>query len=65
MGNIQKAWEEIRKAVELMPEDPIIWEHYGDIARELGFMEEARRGYRSSLEIKPENPEVRQKLEAL
>jgi len=64
-GSLAKAWEEMQKAVEKAPDDPIIWEHYGDIARALEDKDKAREGYRKSLEIKPGNTDVEQKLKAL
>ena len=60
------AWGEIRRAVELADSDPVIWEHYGDIARALGLTAEARKGYSRSLELGGENAEaVRAKLNEL
>jgi len=64
-GSPAEAWEEMQKAVEKAPDDPIIWEHYGDIARALEDKDKAREGYRKSLEIKPGNTDVEQKLKAL
>ncbi len=58
MGKLHQAWEEIRKAVAHLDDDPIIWEHYGDIARALGLREEALKGYQKSLESGPENPDL-------
>lgn len=66
MGRLPEAWEEIQQAVKLADSDPIIWEHYGDIAASLGNIQEARTGYEKSLTLNPEDPEaVRRKLEAL
>lgn len=68
MGNFEKAWELIQEAVELADGDPVIWEHYGDIARELGKPDEAREAYRKSLEqLKKEadKTRLRNKLETL
>jgi tetratricopeptide (TPR) repeat protein len=60
------AWQEIKRAVELTDTDPVIWEHYGDIARSLKLMAEARKGYQRSLELKGDNAAaVRSKLDAL
>jgi len=65
-GEHQKAMVEIRKAVAMQPEDPTIWEHYGDIARALGKAKEARTGYRNALKQGSRHPErVKQKLEDL
>ncbi|EPR34911.1 Tetratricopeptide repeat-containing protein [Alkalidesulfovibrio alkalitolerans DSM 16529] len=65
-GDLAKAWDAILLAVEKTPEDPTIWEHYGDIARAKGRVESARRGYRKALEFGHKKPdEVRAKLDAL
>lgn len=64
-GENERAWEEIRRAVERVADDPVVWEHYGDIAAALGLMPKAREGYRNSLELNPDNPSVRAKLDRL
>lgn len=64
-GEFAQAWEEIRRAVERVADDPIIWEHYGDVAKAAGRLDKAREGYRNSLEIDPDNESARGKLEAL
>jgi len=65
-GKVQKAWQEIRRAVRLVDDDPVIWEHYGDISRALGLRGEARKGYARSLEHGGDNADaVRAKLNAL
>ena len=65
-GKNKKAWREIRRAVQLVDSDPVIWEHYGDIARAMGFISEARKGYANSLELEGDNAQqVRTKLNAL
>lgn len=66
VGHNRQAWESIQAAVELVDDDPVIWEHYGDIARALNRMDQARQGYRRSLEFEPEHPQrLRSKLKAL
>lgn len=65
MGRLEQAWDEINKAVDMVQTDPVIWEHYGDIAGALGKKAQARKGYLKSLEIKPDNQAVQLKLEAL
>ncbi len=51
-----EAWEIISKVVTMsQPRDPVIWEHYGDIAKALGKKIEARKGYENALELKPNN----------
>ncbi len=63
---IRQAWQEIKRAVRFAPEDPVIWEHYGDIATAMHFLGEARKGYAKAVEIQGDNLEsVRTKLNAL
>ena len=64
-GSLQDAWREVRRAVDMVEEEPTIWEHYGDIAAALGLADEARRGYRKCLELTPGDAEVEAKLDAL
>lgn len=65
-GKNRLAWQQIRRAVELVDSDPVIWEHYGDIARALKLLSEAREGYGKALELEGDNAEeVRVKLNSL
>ncbi|WP_176631816.1 tetratricopeptide repeat protein [Desulfolutivibrio sulfoxidireducens] len=65
-GEREKAWEVIRRAVAHPVADPVIWEHYGDIAASLGKKSEAAEGYRKALSGKPDNAdELRRKKDAL
>lgn len=65
-GKNRLAWQEIRRAVQLVESDPVIWEHYGDIARALKLFSEARKGYEKALELEGDNVEdVRTKLNSL
>ncbi|NLW82584.1 MAG: tetratricopeptide repeat protein, partial [Desulfovibrionales bacterium] len=57
-GRTRLAWQEIKQAVNFVDNDPIIWEHYGDIARALGFNGEAHKGYTKALELQGENAEA-------
>lgn len=50
-GRIQKAWEKISLAVDLVGEDPVIWMHYGDIAMAVKNWKEAVSGYKKALEL--------------
>ncbi|MBQ7606477.1 MAG: tetratricopeptide repeat protein [Desulfovibrionaceae bacterium] len=63
-GRQNDALREIRRAVKLASKlDPAIWEHYGDIARRAGLVEESRDAYTKALEMEPENAEeLRQKI---
>jgi len=63
-GSTNDAWKTILRAVKLEDgQDPVIWEHYGDIAAALGKAAEARTGYTKALEIGHEQPDaIRKKL---
>lgn len=66
MGNYEEAWKHIQSAVEIMSDDPTLWEHYGDIARALGKSEQARKGYRNALMFETKDQEaVQEKLDNL
>lgn len=70
LGNYQKAWEHIRQSLSLAapdkPQDPTMWEHYGDIAHALGLKEEAHKGWKKALDLNPSDPgPIRAKLEKL
>lgn len=66
-GQGAEALKQIRRAVNLGPtSDAAIWEHYGDIARQQGKKDEARRAWRKALELKPANAKtVRGKLSGI
>lgn len=65
-GDLAAAWEGIQRAISNVADDPIIWEHYGDIAAALGKLELARKGYARALELNPADPEaVKEKLKSL
>ncbi len=57
IGDFKRAWQYIKKAVEREEKDPTIWEHYGDIARDMGLLKEARKGYLRCLKLHPEAAE--------
>lgn len=66
-GQADKALEKIRRAVSLSETaDAAIWEHYGDIASQLGHKEEARKAYKKAISLKPDNIQaLRQRLSEL
>ncbi len=66
MGQLKLAWENIGYAVDIINNDPTVWEHYGDIARALGKTKSARKGYNYSLKYRTKNVDrVKQKLKDL
>jgi len=65
-GNLKEAWKHIGFAVDVVDNDPTIWEHYGDIAAAMGKTKEARKGYNYSLKFgSPHSKRVKDKLKAL
>lgn len=65
-GEYDKAWKEIKRAVEFVDNDPIIWEHYGDIARAVEDLSRAVYGYQKAMENEPDDPQgIMEKLELL
>lgn len=65
MGRFEEAWQSINRCLELGGDDPTIWEHYGDIAKALGKIDEARKGYEESLKREPGKADIEKKLSDL
>jgi tetratricopeptide (TPR) repeat protein len=64
MGRYDEAAQELRKAAEIV-EDAVIFEHLGDVYRELNEPDEARRAYEKAVELDPENRTLREKLQSI
>lgn len=65
-GDYSRAWEEIQRAVDYVDDDPVIWEHYGDIAKAVSKVEKALQGYELALEHDPDDPErIREQMDKL
>jgi hypothetical protein len=63
LGKHEEAWKQIQRAVTLSKDDPTMWEHYGDIAKQLGRADKAKKGYQNALKYNHENPErIKKKL---
>ncbi|SHI58005.1 Tetratricopeptide repeat-containing protein [Malonomonas rubra DSM 5091] len=65
MGRYQESRQQLEEATSLLPEDPVILEHLGDLYRALMLWEDAAAAYRKSLELDPLAVGVEEKLEAL
>ncbi len=66
MGRYDEAWIHMKRSVGIVDQDPVIWEHYGDVAAKLGLTQEARKGYENSLKFKIKEPDrIKGKLERL
>jgi tetratricopeptide (TPR) repeat protein len=62
LGNYELALSELKKAVDLLNNDAIIYEHLGDVYRAMGNRAEAERNYRRALEINPGSINIEEKL---
>ena len=66
MGELDRAWTEIQRAAELVDDDAVIWEHYGDIALAKGKKITALKAYQKALQYGAEDPDrVKEKIEGL
>ena len=61
-GNFNKAEKFLRKAVLLMPDDPIVNDHYGDILWKLNRKIEARYFWKNVLKLEETEAEMRNKI---
>ncbi len=61
-GNFNKAEKFLRKAVLLMPDDPIVNDHYGDILWKLNRKIEARYFWKSVLKLEETEAEMKNKI---
>ena len=59
---LDEAMQELKRAVALVPDDPVIIEHLGDIFLELKMFREAQETWERSLQLQPENEAVEGKL---
>jgi len=60
MGNLEKAEKYILEAMQYIQEDPIIYEHLGDIRAKKGDSQRAIEAYLKSIELGAENKDVLQ-----
>ncbi len=65
-GLYEQALVELQKAIALIPDDPVILEHLGDIHVKLKQPDKALDYYRRALSAKPDdNSLLKQKIESL
>jgi len=62
IGDYSKAEKFLRRAVELMPEDPIVNDHYGDILWKLDQKIQARYFWKNVLRMKKADKEMKDKI---
>ncbi len=68
LGNLQQAVKELERSLELVPDDPHIYEHLGDIYRSLKRYSEAKEAYINAYEMfknEKEKTAIKQKINAL
>jgi len=53
------------QANQQLSEDPVVYEHLGDIHLAMDNLEKARSAYTKALELQPDNTELRKKLDKL
>jgi tetratricopeptide (TPR) repeat protein len=64
LGRFAEAREEIETAIELGGAEAVIYEHLGDVLRELGLIEDALSAWSRALELEPGRPTVLERMEA-
>lgn len=65
MGRYPESREQLEEASSLLPDDPVILEHLGDLYRALTLNEKAADAYRKALELDPLADGVEDKLQRL
>lgn len=65
LGRYQESRKQLEEASNLLPDDPVILEHLGDLYRALTLWEQAAAAYRKSLEMDPLAAGVAEKLQGL
>ncbi len=62
LGNFQVALSELKKAADLLDNDPVVFEHLGDVYKALGNLNEAESSYQRALDIDPDSIIIEEKL---
>ncbi len=60
-GDYEKALRYLKEADQHI-EDPVVYDHMGDVYAAMDRMDEARESWRKSLELEPDQPRVKEKL---
>ncbi len=64
MGRAQEALEEMKRAVTVVPDDPIFFEHLGEICLTNNLLPDAREAWLRSLELDPSNRKLAERFKA-
>ncbi len=65
MGRFEESRRALEEAVALLPADPYVLDHLGDVYRALELWDKARQVYQSLLESNPDFAGVREKLDSI
>ena len=63
LGRTRRAADKLLEALEVTQSDAVIYEHLGDVLKDLGRHDEAQQYWRQALELEPENAAIQKKLE--
>lgn len=64
-GDLERALEELIRAVNIVGDDPVVLEHLGDCLRDLGQIQEARRTYERARAAGADAERIQSRLEGL
>ena len=62
LGKIDQAEDQIRRALESLDTDAVVYEHLGDILQAKGKSRDAKAYWKKALEMDPENQSLKEKL---
>lgn len=65
LGRYEESREQLEEANSLLPTDPVVLEHLGDLYRALTLWEQAAEAYRKALELNPLLERIEEKLKRL
>ena len=63
-GMFEESRKELEKAKEIIGEDPVVYDHLGDVYFKIGSLDKAEEAWIKSVELK-EDKKVKEKLDAL
>ncbi|MDD8051049.1 MAG: tetratricopeptide repeat protein [Verrucomicrobiota bacterium] len=63
LGDLNGALENLLKAQESIDDDPVVFEHLGDVYWDLGQLGRARSAWNRALELDPGNQDIQRKLD--
>jgi len=61
-GDYPGAVRELKRAAEVITDDPVVFDHLGDAYKAMGDTENARKYWQKALELDSNNDQIRKKL---